>query len=184
MAMNRRFAEARERTRTQAIQPDGTAVTAVLCDWFGRRCDGCGHTFREGDRVQVDSDFANRTRTVRHLDPALGCANIADVEVTVDDLTSRFHAAMDAAAPPPGHLRLDRLLPGDPLLRSCVERPDCPNCGETFRPFEVVVRCPCGEFKCQIALHRDPQRGLPCFDEVWPDLKVNYCHFRKRPVER
>jgi hypothetical protein len=184
-AMVSRFEHAREQAVTQAIQPDGTSVTTPYCDWFARRCGGCGHTFREGDRVRADRNAVGRRRTVRHLDPLLGCADgDGPGEVAADELTSRFHAAMDAAVPPPLNLRLERLFPGDFLLRrGAGDRPDCLRCGDTFRPFEVVVRCPCGELPCQMAVHRDPQRGLPCFDQFWPALRVDYCPVQKRAVK-
>ena len=183
-AMLRRFEEARDEARSQAIQPDGTAVTTVFCDWFGLPCGGCGHTFREGDRVSVDRDPRGGPSAVRHLDPLLGCAGGAIAEIKVGEMTTRFHAAVDKAVPPPRNLSVDRLRPGDSLLRFHEDRSNCYHCSYTFRPYEVVVRCPCGELGCDIALHRDPQRGLLCFDETWPDLKVTYCPFKKRATGR
>lgn len=178
--MLRRFHEARDEARSLAIQPDGTSVTTVFCDWLGEPCDGCGHTFREGDRVRADRDADGGRTTIRHLDPLLGCAGGAIAEVEAGEMTTRFHDAVDKAVPPPR--RVKRLLPGDSLLRFHQERPYCSCCSYTFRPFEVVVRCPCGELDCDVAFHRDPQRGLLCFDETWPDLKVTYCPFRKRAM--
>lgn len=184
--MLRRFEQAREQAITQAIQPDGTSVTSTLCDWFNRDCEQCGHTFREGDRVRV-TRTPDGTELIWHLDPLLNCGGgVPPAEVATDALTARFHQAMDEAVKPPEHLRLHRLTPGDPLLRfGAGGRPTCLQCTDTFRTFEVVVRCPCGELDtCQVALHRDPQRGLPCFDEHWPDLTVDYCPLKKRLVTR
>ena len=182
--IRQRFRDALEQALTQAIQPDGTAITSVFCDWFNRRCSGCGHTFREGDRVLVNRDSAGARRDVRHLDPLLGCAGGPGGGTEAGAITKRFHQAIDRALPPAGHLRRERLQPGDFLLRNeAGGRPDCLQCSDTFRPYELVVRCPCGELQCQKSLHRDPQRGLTCFDDRWPDLIVNYCPFRKRPVE-
>ncbi|WP_433824587.1 hypothetical protein ACQP2E_20815 [Actinoplanes sp. CA-015351] len=183
-AVVRRFQEAREQAEWQTdVQPDGTAVTSLFCEWMGEPCEGCAHTFREGDRVRVERDDDGSLMSVRHLDPLLGCAGTSTAAARTSELVERFHAAMDAAHKPPEGLRLERLLPGDVLLEASELRPSCPQCSYTFRPFEVVVRCPCREPNCNVSLHRDVERGLTCFDDRWPDHRVNHCLFRKRALE-
>jgi hypothetical protein len=180
--------------------PDGT-ISAVVTDgksrWLGTRCGTCNQTFRLGDRVRLAADGA-----VGHLDPALGCwlADLAEPAGGERPLLERgqdppdspagadsgdFTEGLLSAWPPAREAPVFRLSRGDWRVttpRSGPTSPACPGCGHTFRAGDMVVICPCAgavgdprrEY-CQIAVHRDPARGLCCWDDWAPDGRLRRC---------
>ncbi|WUI02583.1 hypothetical protein OHR68_12505 [Spirillospora sp. NBC_00431] len=150
---------------------DGTAVTAPASWWFSLVCRTCGHTFRRGDRVRVDA----AARAVEHLEPGLGCAGgpAADHTSEADEFAAGLLSVWRTDAP------IVRLAPGDSLLPRPGEGPArrCLHCANTFRPGEHVVMCPCrrDDPVCGAAVHRDPARGLPCWERWRPDGTVKVC---------
>jgi hypothetical protein len=153
------------------VNADGTAVTGAPSWWFHTRCRTCGHTFRRGDRVRVD----RATRNVVHLEPGLGCAGgpateeVRETAEFTEGLLSEWPADRPVTMLGPDDWRLP--LPG---ARSA---PGCLYCGHTFREGEHVVICPCrlGSPACGAAVHRDPARGLPCWERWKPEGDVPVC---------
>jgi hypothetical protein len=147
----------------------GTARTTLYSDWLKETCQTCWHTFRLGDRVVIDSSAEDRPPAVRHLDPMLSCGGEAAPQAS-PGMAQRLFAAMDRENPPPDGAKVWRLLDGDPLLAVRRDRRRCGVCRHSLRPLELVVICPCHPTeqrrgKCEYVIHRDPGRGLTCFDD-------------------
>lgn len=150
----------------------GESVTVAASWWFSLTCRTCGHTFRRGDRVRADA----QTRLVEHLEPGLGCAGGPAAGQVPE--TDRFSAGLLAAWPSQADVtelaeddwRLPRPASGHAGQR-------CLYCAHTFRPGERVVVCPCRRAgaACGAAVHRDPARGLPCWDQWRPSGTVPVC---------
>jgi hypothetical protein len=151
----------------------GVAVTRSSSWWNHRRCKTCGHTFRRGDRALVDPI----ARTAEPLVPGLRCgtgpwpAAAQDAAAAGDD-RAEFAAGLLETWRPAVPVTL--IMPGDfriPRPGALMPAPTCLYCGHTFRAGEYVVVCPCkvtgGEAPaCDLAVHRDPAAGLPCW-EIW-----------------
>jgi hypothetical protein len=162
----------------------GAVITGINSWWNHLHCAGCGHTFRRGDRVEVDS----RERTVYHLEPGLGCGppgrpreDRPSEPVPDDDPAdvAEFSAGVLAAWPLTG-APVRPLTEADWQVRRPeppLRRPRCLVCAHTFRPGENVVICPCDRSRpvCGSAVHRDPARGLVCWEAWRPDGRVNAC---------
>jgi hypothetical protein len=56
-------------------------------------------------------------------------------------------------------------------------RMTCMFCAHTFRPGETVIICPCspGAPQCDAAVHRDPSRGLVCWESWHSGQRVKVC---------
>ncbi|GAA1416724.1 hypothetical protein [Catellatospora coxensis] len=152
----------------------GHFVTTIATPWHSRFCTGCGHTFRIDDRVVVDD-----AGDVRHLDPLLGCAHPAGASPDLPELAD-FTAGMLDAWPAPDEVPLTSTDDVPFLARrppGGFERMACLFCGHTFRPAETVVLCPCRptEQLCRAAVHRDPVRGLVCWESWRPGQRVKVC---------
>jgi len=172
-----------------------TAVTSGSSHWLDTRCATCNHTFRSGDKVRVGADGA-----VSHLDPALRCrpsgpaedeqpAELADqpgpdgTEAVADD---EFVDGLLLAWPPADDAPVFLLGPGDWQVTTPDSGPTsltCSVCGHTFRSGDTVIICPCAgadrdplrRTDCQFTVHRDPARGLCCWDEWAPDGTLDRC---------
>jgi NAD-dependent SIR2 family protein deacetylase len=162
----------------------GEAVTSIHSWFHHRRCTTCGHSFRRGDRVLIDPD----TRDVAHLDPQLGCAGgePADEDGAVD--ITWFADGLQAAWPPPQDLPLTRLTTTHALLapaRGNFGRASCLFCAHTFRRDELVILCPCRPLEplCRAAVHRDPAKGLVCWESWRPGNRVNRCPISLRRLD-
>jgi hypothetical protein len=170
------------------------AVTDGKSPWLGIRCGTCNQTFRPGDQVRLKPDG-----TVGHLDPALDRSPVdpADDEHSRPDDDQAAPAAQGPAHsdgfaegllmawPPPRDVPVFRLGPADWQVttpRNGSTAPTCPGCGHTFRIGDMVIICPCAgpdgdprrEY-CRIAVHRDPARGLCCWDDWAPDGQLRRC---------
>ena len=160
----------------QADAADGDEVTAPPSWWFNLTCPACGHTFRRGDRVRVN----RAARHVVHLEPGLGCAGGSAAQVAPE--TASFAAGLLAAWP--AGARVVELAEDDwrlPRRGSALAGQRCLHCAHTFRPGEQVVICPCHPDSpaCGAAIHRDPARGLPCWERWRPDGTVPVCPVAK-----
>jgi len=167
-------------------QPDdqrdvsGEAVTSLNSWWHYRRCSTCGHTFRRGDRVLIRQE-PGVARVVGHLDPVLDCAADQASEITASAAElAAFAEGLLAAWPPSEDLPITSLDAGDSRLAKPVghfERSKCMFCAHTFRRGELVIVCPCqpsGPF-CDAAVHRDPARGLVCWESWRPANRMSVC---------
>jgi hypothetical protein len=164
---------------------DSARITATS-RWLNRRCGRCNHTFRRGDPVRVDPGSGD----VRHLDPATHCGSDAD-DVAASPAAEAFIAGLLQAWPAAGEVPVFRLAEGDlqvatpgagPLAMTCLV------CGHTFRPGDYVVVCPCAQDVddprrafCSVSVHRDPARGLNCWDDWLPAGRPRRC---PRTVEK
>lgn len=171
--------------RPERDEASGETVTRLSSWWNHLRCRHCGHTFRRGDRVRVDT----AKRTVVHLIPGLNCAVTADPGSRTDEMT-KFRQGLLAAWPVPEGLRIHLLGIGDWRIPDgpgdLREGNVCLHCGHTFRPGEYVVICPCTLARsaadgavpsaaCGRAVHRDPAAGLSCWESWRPDGTVTVC---------
>lgn len=159
----------------RSARVDGEAVTSGMSWWHTRICRTCGHTFRRGDRVLVDADAA----TVGHLDPTLGCVGgPAGGPTPVGADVHAFSAALLDAWPVGDGVVVTRTDDTLELLappHAGFRRACCLFCAHTFRPGEMVVVCPCRLGLCHRAVHRDPARGLVCWESWRPDSRVKVC---------
>lgn len=156
----------------------GQQVTSSRSPWGTLRCRTCRHTFREGDEVQVDADYAGAGVVgVGHLDPALNClaeappyADGKDLEEFVAGIGSVWRSTRQTTVLAQGH-PLVAEPPGHGPRQACLL------CAETFRVSEVVVICPCGlkPETCLAAVHRDPARGLRCWETWRPSGVLDLC---------
>jgi hypothetical protein len=170
----------------------GAATTTPYSPWVGNVCRVCRHTFRIGDRVWGEGD-EDSTHVV-HDEFFLPCRHGAEAPAAAwprpSVLAVRLNQAAERQNPGPfPSLRLLRLEPGHPLLRSdLILRKRCLGCDHTFRPFETVALCPCRPLErlCRLAAHRDVTAGLLCYDPVAanPDMKHCPMSFNKLPKKR
>jgi len=158
----------------------GEAVTTLSSYWLHQRCDQCGHTFRAGDNVVIEPD-----NPIRHHSALLSCADpAAGSEPSAD--ASAFFQGYDTTCPPPPHAPIKRLEDGEPLLAppyAGFQRHSCAICGHTLRLSDLVIICPCQPQnpRCQIAIHRDPNHGLHCW-ELWEANNGHYCPATSRQL--
>ncbi|MBG0562565.1 hypothetical protein [Actinoplanes aureus] len=163
---------------------DGDAITGVTSWWHTGRCSRCGHTFRRGDLVHVDS----RTREVTHLDPVLSCA-VEAKSGTDDTDASAFVAGLLAAWPVTGDVQV---ISTDEVPYLCrppdggFRRRSCLVCAHSFRPAEMVIICPCApaDPRCRAAVHRDPAQGLVCWETWLPASELPACPVMTRSLGR
>lgn len=160
----------------------GDLITQITSWWHTRRCTICGHTFRRGDRVRVDSD----QRSVGHLDAALSCVNngAAGSNDNTNDTDSteigEFIAGLLSTWPVVGDLPVVR-TDDEPYLLAApaggFHRRSCLVCAHSFRRDELVIVCPCRprERHCRAAVHRDPGQGLVCWENWRPGSTVHVC---------
>nr|BFE57340.1 hypothetical protein GCM10020063_018660 [Dactylosporangium thailandense] len=154
--------------------------------WHPHTCTTCGHTFRVGDRVR----FERATGRVRHLDPVLGCWTGSEGRPTppsatdVDDLKA-FLDGIDDTWRVAGNMPViaadeDAALLEPPL--GGLARQVCLHCAHSFRPGELVVVCPCHPQapECHYAVHRDPGRGLVCWEKWRPTGVLEVCPVTQR----
>jgi hypothetical protein len=167
---------------------DGRTLTTGSSRWLGLRCASCKHTFRRGDLVLVGADLAS----IRHLDPQLRCGSVGrdagadlasgdqgatDADDFVDGLLDEWPTITEV---PVYELTFDGWHVTGP--HSGPDSPICRGCGHTFRAGDHVIICPCAGAEddlrreyCQIAVHRDPARGLSCWDEWAPAGRLKRC---------
>jgi hypothetical protein len=148
------------------------AVLDAHSPWLLRRCSGCGHTFRSGDRVRKTAgggvvhdmpqlcEVAAGTGTFDecHADesppddsPAAespAAESPAAESPTDESLGERgaFFAGIDRAGREHGDETAQRLVAGHWLLAPVQPgrpRHACPVCGHTFRPYDQVAICSC-----------------------------------------
>jgi len=162
----------------------GVVTTRSASWWNSLRCKTCGHTFRPGDRVLVDTV----RRTAQHLVPGLACGTDPDAggpgaaSASADGRERAEFAAGLLKTWSPA-VTLTRIGPADwrlPRPGSGRKAPSCLYCGHTFRPGEYVVVCPCktalGERPaCGSAVHRDPAAGLSCWEKWQPGGALTVC---------
>lgn len=166
----------------------GRTPTMASSRWLGIRCVKCHHTFRRGDVVLAGADVAS----IRHLDPRLRCG--PDEPAAGGDPASAEEQAGGAEDfvrgllgewPPITRVPVYRLTHDDWQVtgpRSGPDSPTCRGCGHTFRAGDYVIICPCAGADddprrgyCQIAVHRDPARGLSCWDDWAPSGRLLRC---------
>jgi hypothetical protein len=156
---------------------DGARVISLTSKWFSGWCGKCGHTFRRGDRVREDPDSGE----MRHLEPGLGCDGGPEPggQAKLRELTE-FLAGLEETWPVAGDLPVvlsdmePRLLtPSVGGLRRMI----CLYCGDTIRPHELVIVCPCSprERRCWYPVHRDPGLGLVCWENWRPSGRLDHC---------
>lgn len=164
------FNSALDPASEHVLESGGPALTSVKSFWLHRLCRVCGHSFRIGDSVLMQGD-----RRVAHNSSTLPCASqqqtVAGTEA--GGTVGAFYEGLLEEWPPPRDLQVRRLVTGDPLLAPPTQgfqRRKCFVCSHTFRENDLVAVCPCSPRAplCQIAVHRDPVRGLTCFDEWNP----------------
>jgi len=160
---------------------DGPATTTADSVWLADYCDGCGHSFRRGDRVLVRW---GPPLTVRHFQSEAPCSE--DDETGGEAADDAFHQALDRANPPPSGMAAHRLLPGHPLLVPVRPRLRCAFCSKTFRPYEMAAVCPCSpdDPKCGLGVHRDPGRGNDCYDAWVANGPLSHCPTTFQKVAR
>jgi hypothetical protein len=176
-ALRERFEAGRRRGLDPANQTmTGVARTTLNADWLGGDCAVCGHTFRFDDLVYVEFTETGRVERLRHHTPNLPCSGQVTAEPPPSrDLTDRFFSGIDRANPP--ELATTLLHADHPLVAPRRQRQKCRFCGDTFRPLESAIVCPCRPEQpmCQSGLHRDPRRGLLCYDEWTKSVKLAKC---------
>lgn len=180
-----------------AAEGDTTVVTPRLLEKLGyvrRPCSVCHHSFRLGEEVTVHPAQGGAGWVLRHSSRLLGCESNGSRPAASSRLPADFHRGLAETNPPPPELHVTRLATGDPLLAvgespggasggAPPMRHTCWVCGMTLRQGEVVIRCTCSPEnpQCLCAVHRDPDRGLVCYDR-W---KANYekipCLMRNEP---
>ncbi len=160
----------------------GHATTTLQSPWLHLRCRVCGHTFRPGDPVEVDSGGE-----AVHAGAALPCAG-GDVAAEANPEAAAFFDGLDETWPPPENLPVVRLEAGHYLVAPPLagfRRRTCAVCGHTFRPLDHVVQCPCFPEapRCGVAIHRDPVHGLHCYDDWNPGAHQLHCPATSRKLD-
>ncbi|RZT79589.1 hypothetical protein EV382_2805 [Micromonospora violae] len=155
----------------------GLAVTGLHSWWNHLSCDGCGHSFRRGERVKVSVT----PRAAYHADLPGECPRPAGGEASVELLDTDVAEFADGVetAWPAGHTVL-RLAPGDWRVArppAPLQRTRCLVCAHTLRVGERVVVCPCSPQRpeCAATVHRDPAAGLTCWETWRPNGVVGAC---------
>jgi hypothetical protein len=160
-----------------AIQTGGKATTTLNSHWLHQRCPACSHSFRLGDRVEINAE----TGVILHNSTLLPCAQGLNLDPMASPVTTDFFVGLDEAWPAPPDIQTRRLEAGESLLKppsNGFQRHTCFVCGHTFRLHDHVVICPCSpnQPRCEIAVHRDLIHGLHCFDAWNPRAnKQRYC---------
>jgi hypothetical protein len=175
--LNRGIAVSMDPINDEAIQTGGKATTTLNSHWLHQRCTICSHSFRLGDRVEINAE----TGIVLHNSVLLPCAQGLQLHSEDTPVTTDFFTGLDAAWPPPPDIKTRRLETGESLLKPPshgFQRHTCFVCGHTFRLHDHVVICPCSPNNplCEIAVHRDLIHGLHCFDAWNPRAnQQRYC---------
>jgi hypothetical protein len=171
----RGIAAAGDLANEDAIRSGGAATTNLHSPWLAELCSVCGHTFRIGDRVQVEAGGM-----ARHCSPELPCDE-GGKNMEPDPEVEGFFQGLNDAWPPRHPVQVHRLEAGHELLmtpRGSARRRTCAVCGHTFRRNDHVVICPCNPDapKCRTAVHRDVVRGLLCYDSWDPGANgLKFC---------
>lgn len=144
----------------------GPTVTTTESPWLALTCPVCAHTFRVGDRVVTEADGR-----ARHASAEGACVLDGSVGTVPHAVADAFLRGVTEGVGKPEGLTITVLSPGYRLLAGFERgfpRKRCPICAHTFRPNEVVVVCPCRPDapKCEWTVHRDPGRGLLCWDNM------------------
>jgi hypothetical protein len=160
----------------------GAAVTTLRSRWLHLRCLVCKHTFRAGDEVEVVADGS-----VRHRSALLPCAGSSSIDLGSPEDTTSFFEGLDEAWPPPRDLPVRRLVEGDLHVAAPVagfRRQTCAVCGHTLRVNDQVILCPCspGAPMCVVAIHRDPVRGLHCWEAWSSNQNQQHCPATSRKL--
>ena len=159
---------------------DRERLTGLFSPWLGTTCGVCGHTFRLGDPVRLGGSAGD----VVHLDPALACGGPTEPDGSTSAALADFAAGVNHVWPPPTSIEI--LSEGHGLLSDpvgAVGRPTCLMCSHTFRLGELALHCPCGRSpRCLYGVHRDPLRGLTCWEEWQPGGKLVNCPIARREV--
>jgi hypothetical protein len=185
-AFARGIASGRDPMNATALS-GGVGVTNLRSPWLQRPCARCSHTFRRGDRVEVQPGgrFMHAAGTPFCGDdparsPAAPEGEARPIEPATSPVRTAFYAGIALALPPPAGAPIVRLDPGHPLLAPAgpaFGRAACAICGHSLRPFDQVVICPCSPEAplCRSAVHRDPLRLMMCWDD-WKNSHLgNYC---------
>jgi hypothetical protein len=178
-AFERGLARGRDPLNTAALE-GGVGVTNLRSPWLQRPCARCGHSFRRGDRVEVQpgARYLHAPGTSLCSGDA---AHPGGAEGPVSSpVRAAFYAGLARAFPAPAGAPIVRLEPGHPLLAPpgpAFTRAACAICGHTFRPFDQVVVCACspGAPLCRSAVHRDPLRLMMCWDEWKKSHLSGFC---------
>jgi hypothetical protein len=164
----------------------GVGVTNLRSPWLQRPCLRCGHTFRRGDRVEVQpgASYLHASGTSFCVDTA-STSTAAPADATSSPTRNAFYLGLARACPPPPGAPVVRLEPGHPLLAPptpAFARSGCAVCGHSFRPFDHVVVCPCSpdDPLCRSAVHRDPIRLMMCWDEWRKSHLGSFCPVTSR----
>ena len=153
----------------------GVLLTGLESYWLHMYCSRTGHTIRVGDAIEIGADG----KPCLTVDPDA----VGDARRITD-----FVAGLERVWPPPGDVPMRRIMPGDSLLAPplrLIRRAACAVCGHTVRAFEQVILCPCQPLEplCALAIHRDPMRGLNCFDSWNPGEELQYCPATSRALK-
>jgi hypothetical protein len=166
----------------------GRTLTTASSRWLGIRCGKCQQTFRRGDMVLAGAGL----ETIRHLDPRLRCGpdgpgpagGVTSADAPARDTEDFVRGLLDEW-PPITRVPVYQLTEDDWQVtgpHSGPDSPACRGCGHTFRPGDYVIICPCAGADddprrgyCQIAVHRDPGRGLSCWDDWAPSGRLPRC---------
>lgn len=166
----------------RATAAGGTATTTARSPWYRDCCPVCRHTFRRGDEVLVEKGGSRVVHASAELPCARGPSRSGPASPRPVDA---FFRGLDASWPPPD--RVIRLGPGHELLAeppAGCRRRSCAYCGHTFRRGDTVIVCPCypPPGGCSAAVHRDPQKGLHCWEELYPEGEAAAGGPRRCPV--
>lgn len=174
-------AAAKDPTNATAVE-GGAAVTTLRSRWLHLRCPECKHTFRTGDDVEVATDG-----TVRHHSAQLPCAGDVTTAAGSSHEVDEFFAGVEQTWPSPPDLPIRQLREGDMHVAAPIaafRRHSCAVCGHTLRVKDQVILCPCspGAPMCAVAIHRDPVRGMHCWDAWSPDQYRKHCPATSRKL--
>ena len=177
-------------------------ITTGKSRWLGTRCTTCNQTFRPGDRVRVWADRtvshldpalgcrreaapAEDREPEEMADEAPAVAAEPPGPAGPPDGTDLFAEGLHIAWPPVNNVLVFRLTHRNWQVTTPgggPTSPVCPGCGHTFRAGNMVIICPCADAGddprrqfCQLAVHRDPARGLCCWDDWAPTGELRRC---------
>lgn len=171
-------------TQGRSTKGDAYAVTERQSYWLKDICPRSRHSFRIGDRVEIDNngDVQHDDETFQRL--VGGGDDAKDDAAASDGAVIDFLKGAYSLTPPDEQPYLKLLLPGDPLVampEARFKRHVCAVCNHTLRPGETVLICPCDAInktkgrKCMIAMHHDVANGLYCFGEWSSYQKELFC---------